>query len=57
MEKDTSTLILTKLLYFATIFLAILTVHAFLDIDNYVWVIFLVGMIVCDVLKEAISEL
>ena len=54
--ENLALLILIKMLYFATIFLAIMTFHSFIFIDNYVWILFLIGVVVCDILKDLSEE-
>ncbi len=54
--ENFSLLTLIKMLYFATIFLAIMTFYSIVFIDNYVWILFLIGMVACDILKDLLED-
>ncbi len=55
MSKEFSKKLLIKICYYATIILAILFIHTVIYFDNFVWIFFLAGMIVCDTFKDILE--
>lgn len=55
MKKTLEQKIFLKILNFAVIFLAIMTFHSFVFIDNYIWMVFLVGMFVVYFFKDVLD--